>query len=273
MVETKVRIYKAGSCSQAANVEDRYAKKGSKDFPALFGVITHPSHGKILFDTGYSSWFAEGTKKFPYSIYAKATPVTFDDNKSAKAQLLREGTKPTEITDIIISHFHGDHIAGLKDFPNAKIWTSKKGYDHIVGRKGFSALLKGFVPGLLPEDFEDRVRFIEDKEQVKLDSKLAPFDVGYDIFGDRSVLGISLPGHSRGHIGAYSSNYFFIGDAAWSMRAIQENLKQSRKVNIITDNVKEYYSTLGKLHQLYLNNRSLAIIPAHCNFSQQIRVG
>src|SRR5580704_11805193 len=39
--------------------------------------------------------------------------------------LLRFGVRPEDITDIICSHPHWDHIDGVTLFPNAQIWIQK----------------------------------------------------------------------------------------------------------------------------------------------------
>ncbi len=100
-------------------------------FPATVGLLQHPELGYILFDTGYARHFKEATKKFPYSVYAKLTPVHFTEEQSIKQQLLLDGIQPEEIKYIILSHFHGDHTAGLPDFPKAKILTFAKAYEDI----------------------------------------------------------------------------------------------------------------------------------------------
>jgi len=42
------------------------------------------------------------------------------------------GIKAADITDIIISHPHFDHIGGLELFPNARCWMQKKDYSYFV---------------------------------------------------------------------------------------------------------------------------------------------
>lgn len=44
------------------------------------------------------------------------------------------GIKPTDITDIIVSHPHWDHIDGLNLFPKAKIWMQHDDYGYFVGQ-------------------------------------------------------------------------------------------------------------------------------------------
>lgn len=48
-------------------------------------------------------------------------------------QALREsGIDPASVTDIIISHVHGDHMDGLDLFPNAMVWIQKAEYEYYT---------------------------------------------------------------------------------------------------------------------------------------------
>jgi glyoxylase-like metal-dependent hydrolase (beta-lactamase superfamily II) len=48
-------------------------------------------------------------------------------------QALREsGVDPASVTDIIISHVHGDHMDGLDLFPNATVWIQKAEYEYYT---------------------------------------------------------------------------------------------------------------------------------------------
>jgi len=47
--------------------------------------------------------------------------------------LLKLGIKPGDISDIILSHPHWDHIDGIGLFPNAHIWIQKEDYGYFVG--------------------------------------------------------------------------------------------------------------------------------------------
>jgi glyoxylase-like metal-dependent hydrolase (beta-lactamase superfamily II) len=46
--------------------------------------------------------------------------------------LLKTGLKATDITDIILSHPHWDHIDGVGLFPNAHVWIQKEDFNYFV---------------------------------------------------------------------------------------------------------------------------------------------
>ncbi len=47
--------------------------------------------------------------------------------------LLRLGLHATDVTDIILSHPHWDHMDGVDLFPNAQVWMQKEDYNYFVG--------------------------------------------------------------------------------------------------------------------------------------------
>ncbi|HET7585897.1 MAG TPA: N-acyl homoserine lactonase family protein [Gemmatimonadaceae bacterium] len=46
------------------------------------------------------------------------------------------GLRPEDITDIIVSHIHWDHVDGVDLFPNARIWMQHDEYTHHVDSSG-----------------------------------------------------------------------------------------------------------------------------------------
>jgi glyoxylase-like metal-dependent hydrolase (beta-lactamase superfamily II) len=54
--------------------------------------------------------------------------------KSPDSVLNEMDIKPDDITDIILTHPHADHINGIKLFPKAHIWMQKEDYGYFVGQ-------------------------------------------------------------------------------------------------------------------------------------------
>lgn len=257
------QLFEAGYCKHCQRMTLQNGHLKQCEYPALCALIKHPQKGYVLFDTGYSDRFYQLTKKFPFSVYRHLTPVVL--KKSLKQQLEEQNIAASEIHSIVISHFHADHIGGLKDFPNAQFFCHADALTDIRHKKGIRALIKGFLPGLLPKDFYERL-VILDKE-VSLEPHLAPFTQGFDLFGDEQLIAIPLPGHAKGQIGLYfkaKQDTFLIADSCWHQETFKELIYPSNLTYLIHDNKEAYLHTINQLHKLYKNNNELDIIPAHC---------
>ncbi len=51
------------------------------------------------------------------------TPVYFDPAQSLVTQLREQGYVNRDIHGLILSHFHADHIAGLRDFSDLTLFA------------------------------------------------------------------------------------------------------------------------------------------------------
>ncbi len=70
--------------------------------------------------------------------YYRATPgfdrfKTIDYIRPDEAVRLA-AVDPAQITDVIISHVHWDHMGGLDLFPEATVWIQRDEYDYYMGR-------------------------------------------------------------------------------------------------------------------------------------------
>jgi glyoxylase-like metal-dependent hydrolase (beta-lactamase superfamily II) len=74
----------------------------------------------ILFDSGFhrEKWF----KNFPMTEYLRP-------DEAVKLA----GVKPEEVTDIVISHAHWDHMGGIDLFAKANVWIQKDEYRYYTG--------------------------------------------------------------------------------------------------------------------------------------------
>ena len=78
------------------------------------------NHRNILFDSGFhrDRWF---------KIWA------IKDYLSPNEAVRQAGVRPEEVTDIIISHAHWDHMGGIDLFPRATVWIQKEEFRYYTG--------------------------------------------------------------------------------------------------------------------------------------------
>lgn len=265
----KITILQAGYCMCPEHLAIRGGGWRGISFPAMFALFEHPRRGPMLFDTGYSYRFFEETRRFPESLYRRLTPVTLREDQLAVNQLSTLHLKPSDITQVFISHFHADHVAALADFDRAHYVYLPQAYEALRYKHGLAALARSFLPGLLPDDFESRSAPIDVGRPCSLPPEYAPFHKGYDLVGDGTLLAVELPGHAAGQMGILArgdqdQTFFFVADAAWLARAVEENRTPHPLANFIFTDPKAYRATLSDLHTLRLNHPDLHIIPSHC---------
>ena len=226
-------------------------------FHATAVLLEHEVHGPVLFDTGYSQRFFTETQSWPYRLYRLLTPVTLTEPDGIAGVLRQRGLDPGAIKHVIVSHWHADHIGGLRDFPQSTLHSSKAAWDSIQGATGFSALTRAFLPGLVPEDAAQRLRWIGEQEGE-----------GSDVFGDGSLRVLDFPGHAIGQIGVRFTDtsgrpVLLAADACWLSKAYRQNRMPHTITRIIHD-WPRYKASLARLHELHLSEPDLLIVPCHC---------
>lgn len=107
----------------------------------------------ILFDSGFhrEKWM----KQFTITDYVRP-------DEAVRAA----GVPPEDVTDIVISHAHWDHMGGIDLFPRATVWIQKDEYTYYTGAAWQAGGQHG---GIDPEDVaalvrintEGRLRFVD----------------------------------------------------------------------------------------------------------------
>jgi glyoxylase-like metal-dependent hydrolase (beta-lactamase superfamily II) len=92
------------------------SQNDSIDITLMFWLLKDPNDRNILVDAG----FIDST----HSIKNFIRPDSI---------LLQLNISPQEISDIIITHPHYDHIGGMTLFPNAMIWMNQDDYEYFIG--------------------------------------------------------------------------------------------------------------------------------------------
>jgi glyoxylase-like metal-dependent hydrolase (beta-lactamase superfamily II) len=143
----------------------------------------------LLFDTGASTNFGPANGKLP-------------------ASLAEAGIDPQSVTDVFISHVHGDHVGGLVDakgaatFPNATVHISKPEWMFLTEMKADVAKMSG-IPN-------------RDAIVAAIKPKLDAFVPGAELVPG-VVKAVEIKGHTPGHSGymimSGADSLLYIGDA------------------------------------------------------------
>ena len=130
----------SGGAQQAPNYEVyavRYAMLPG--FPLRAMVAGADSTRTI--DGAMSVWLARGGGKTVLIDAGFYRPKFVDRWKpsnfvSPAEALSRAGVRPEQVTDIVVTHVHWDHVDGVDLFPNAQVWIQKTEYDHHISPNG-----------------------------------------------------------------------------------------------------------------------------------------
>ena len=269
MVQTEkltVEFFSSGYCTADASIVNPLQGKGKTKFYAVWALIKHSELGYILFDTGYNPSFYDATFSFPGKFYRWATPVFINPSETAAAILLKRGIAPDQINYIIISHFHADHIGGLKDFPKAKFICTQLAYLQMKAAKGIAAVSKGILKKLIPDDFSNRLLLVEDisEEHIHEGSRITIFN----LFHKKEIQLFLLPGHARGMLGLYweeeHKNYLFASDAGWSVECFDSNILPKKIVSLFFDSWEDFVNTQKRIRLFLKYNPSTELLFTHC---------
>ncbi len=261
-----LKFFASGYCFSNQKIVNPTKKSEHIKFYAVWALMHIPEVGYVMFDSGYSKHFQTETQKFPDRLYRWATPVFLEENESAASILAAQNIDPSEIKYIVISHFHGDHIAGLKDFPNASFICSVSALEEVNDKDGFSAVRKGIIKGLLPENFFKRVKAIE-----YFCDKTSTDEYGFthfQLFKRSDLSFVLLEGHARGQLGfilqTNSKSVFFATDAAWDYEAFIHAINPLKVVKIFIDSWSNLVQTQDKLRAYLQRNPNCEILFTHC---------
>ena len=134
---------------------------------------------------------------------------------------------------MLFRSLHPDHIGGLIDFPDCKIFVSRNTYETLQKPKLLDLIFKK----LLPQDIDNRIEILD-------------FLKEYDFMGDESVILKDVSGHTSGQIGMLLSehNTFYVADSAWGADLLEKQMKFPAR--LLQKNYKEYQKTIEKVKQM-----------------------
>jgi glyoxylase-like metal-dependent hydrolase (beta-lactamase superfamily II) len=120
------------------------------------------------------------------------------DAASLLAALEARELAPADVAAILLTHGHGDHIAGVPLFDDARVFASPDEVELIAGREHPERPLPSFGD---PEETDIEITdALEDGDVLSL--------------GQRQVRAFAVPGHTDGSVAYLFERVLFLGDAA-----------------------------------------------------------
>ena len=143
------KIYSVGYCIGRGRLADRTLSFKRKKFYTRCFLLEHPQKGLILVDTGYGKALADIVQKGIYSLYNKLLPFTYSKEDSIVSQLRLDGISLSDLSYLVITHFHPDHIGALPEFTNVPWIYRKDTLESLLSFSTFKGLQKGFIKGYI----------------------------------------------------------------------------------------------------------------------------
>jgi glyoxylase-like metal-dependent hydrolase (beta-lactamase superfamily II) len=117
-------------------------------------------------------------------FYRRNLDFRVDAGDNLRDRMAEVGLDPAKVTDVVISHFHADHVGGLDLVPQARVLVGEGNWPKHTG--SFTCnLAPGFAPTTAA--FEPQA--------------IGPFATSLPLTADGRVAMVPLPGHTPGHAG------------------------------------------------------------------------
>lgn len=229
---------------------------GSFGDTRIFGMgsilVSHPQ-GNLLFDTGFGKDVDLHVAKMP--LLMRMT-TKYKREETVAAQLAQAGVPLTDISRIVLTHAHWDHVSGIPDLAGVQIMTSQEEAQFIESDDPMAALIHGFPDlAIAPLNYRE--------------GPYLGFPNSFDVFGDGSVVMVPAPGHTPGSTITFvhtedNKHYALVGDLVWQKEGIELPAERPWVSRWLVD--KDPAAVRGEIvhmHRLQQMWPELVIVPAH----------
>lgn len=184
-------------------------RRGDKSKKRLIGcyawlLVNHKEI--ILIDTGIDNLDIVNKTKRGAGVWIRG-----EQGKPLKHHLENLGINAKDITKVILTHTHYDHISGISLAQNAQIYLTNDEFESLVDENNsFAELVKSSKDFVL-------------KQKGK--GALVLYDDTYEV--NKNIYAIQVGGHTKGSsivvVNTLQAKYIFTGDAVFLIENIEKN--------------------------------------------------
>lgn len=216
-------------------------------------LVQHPDAGAVLIDTGLHSSVATDPRGNLGRVNTLFMDPRMEPGQAARERVRQLGVDPAAVEQVVLTHLHVDHASAIEEFAGATF---------IVDRTEWEAARASHHPSYhcpqldLPLDW----RFVDFAGRDA--HAREGFERVVDVLGDGSLLAISTPGHSAGHMSVLvrlrTREILIAGDAAFTRRALDEGTMPM----YLTDE-EGFRDSLSALRRWADSHPEALVIPGH----------
>jgi glyoxylase-like metal-dependent hydrolase (beta-lactamase superfamily II) len=220
--------------------------RDKRDFAATAVLVRHPK-GDLLIDAGFGSGVAAHIAALP-----RIQRAPYRAAKTVSEQLDASGYHRSQLSGVLVTHSHWDHVSGLGDL-RVPIWMNP-------GERHYAA-----------EDPDGKVfRIVSAGHEIREYEFNGPrylgFPSSFDVYGDGSVVVALAGGHTTGSVVVFvtvpsGKRYAFIGDLTWQLDGIRRRAERPWLLRKLADSDPEHVRQ-GLLRVIALA-ALMQIVPAH----------
>lgn len=224
--------------------------------PVTAYAVEHPD-GIFMVDTGETTQIADpdytACDAVTGMFYSRNLQFSVPENVGIETQLTLAGFKPEDVSKVVMTHLHSDHMGGMGTFKNAEFFVSE------TARGGHAGALMCRIPSVLniqTSQYEER--------------QAGVFNCSVALTSDGTISIVPTPGHANGHqsvlIEDEGRSVCIVGDAAFSLDQIE-----SGEFGGIVENVSDTRESATKLRNQTTEFKTM-MLPTHDpNNAQRMR--
>lgn len=218
--------------------------------PTYAFAIEHRD-GVIVVDTGQATALIAEVRRSLHPFLRTCAQFEMTEDEEIGPQLKALGIAARDVTQVVLTHMHIDHDAGLAHFPRSRIRAAA---GEVAAASGWLGTLRGYLPGRWPDWLSP--------EPLQFDGPaVGPFAASATLTADGSVRVVQTPGHTADHVSVIledgAETLFLAGDASYSEDALLRG-----EIDGISPNAGRTAATLARIRQLAAD-RPLIYLPTH----------